>query len=169
MISLTWEIVGWGTRLWECEMGWSCEGLQTATEHLVWRRPADYGLRLLPGLLHQEIPSRPPGWNLEAVFAPAKSKPWFLWKAVVTGINMAINFDVHRGSPSEGIPQIRGIPVSPLSWIEMQDVATLDLLLSGEDVALSLLCASEPIPACTEENPQCSNPNMEPSTNAVLF
>lgn len=35
-------------------------------------------------------------------------------------------------SPSEKIPQMRGIPVSPQSWTEEQDIATLDLLLSGE-------------------------------------
>lgn len=166
MINLTWEIVGWGTCLWECEMGWSREELQRATEHLVWRCLADYSLRLLPGLLHQEIPSRPPGWNLEAIFAPAKSKSWFLWKAIVTGINMAINSDVHkvRGSPKWGA----SLCPTP-SWTEEQDVTTLDLLLSREDVVVSLLHASDPIPPCTEENPRCSNPNMEPSTNAGQF
>lgn len=68
--------------------------------------------------------------------------------------------------PDEGIIQMMGmIPqMSPPSWTEEQDVVTLDLHLS----VVSLLHASDPIPPCTQENPDKQHKQGAPcSWNSV--
>lgn len=48
--------------------------LQKPGRHAVWGRPADLCLRLLRGLLHQEIPQRADGEVLDPLHKPFKGK-----------------------------------------------------------------------------------------------
>lgn len=67
------EILGGRTRVREREVGRSRAELPAAGEQVVWRHLTHHSFRVLPRLLHKEIPAEPPARDLETLPEPAGS------------------------------------------------------------------------------------------------